>query len=76
MQTGYFRVRYLRRGYGAGLASVIVPADSAEVARAMVIGSGVAIPGTVREAEPADTVDTMLARECSDGIYPEEALRR
>ena len=71
---GYFAVRYLRRGYGAGLCRVVVFAADADVAKAMVIGSGVAVPGTVRDAEPAELIDAELAGASIDNVYPAGAL--
>lgn len=70
----YYAVHYVRRGYGAGLCRVFLYAADADEAKAIVIRSGVEVPGTVRDAEPADTIDAMLARDSLDGVYPTGAL--
>lgn len=73
---GYFAVRYLRRGYGSATCRVVLFADDADVAKAIVIASGVAVPGTVRDAEPAEPIDAELARGNADNVYPAGALQQ
>lgn len=68
----YWRVRYLRKDR-VGPCVVIVPADSASAARERVMRCPKSI-GTFT-AEPADTIEIMLARPLPGGIYPREALK-
>jgi hypothetical protein len=71
---GFYVIRFLHRGYGAGPTRVVVRAPDPDVAQAIVIGSGMAVPGTVHDAEPAGPIDAELVNETREGIYPVGAL--